>query len=63
MLVCGLVFVDAGEALLLQKVFFALKVHLGELDEALELQADGAAIDSVDEHDASSFRVSIRMPC
>ena len=52
MVVCGAVFVDTREALLQQELLFALKVHLGEVDEAFELQADAAAVGSAKEHDA-----------
>ena len=48
----GFVFIEGGKSVLLEKPFFALKVHLGEFDEALELQADGAAVGPVDEGDA-----------
>ena len=52
MLVCSPMFVDAGETLSQQKLFFTLKVHLGEVDEAFELQADVAAVGSAKKHDA-----------
>jgi hypothetical protein len=52
MLVCGPMVVDAGEALLQQELFFTLKVHLGEVDEAFELQADVVAVGSAKQHDA-----------
>ena len=52
MVVRSLVFVDLGKELLLQELFFTLKVHPGELDEAFELKAEIAAIGSADEHDA-----------
>ena len=46
------VFIESGEAFMLQELFFALKVHLGEFDQTLELNADVAAIATVDEQDA-----------
>jgi hypothetical protein len=49
--VSGAMFVDTGEALSQQELFFTLKVHLGEVDEAFELQGDAAAIDSAKKHD------------
>jgi hypothetical protein len=52
MFVRGLVFFHAGEAMLLQEELFALKVHLCKFDETFELQADGAAIGSLDKRDA-----------
>jgi hypothetical protein len=51
-LVCGPMLAGSGKALLVEKLFFALKVHLGELDEAFELQGDFAAIGSADEYEA-----------
>jgi hypothetical protein len=51
-LVCGSVLVDSRESLLQQKLLFALEVHLGEVDEAFQLKADGATVGSVKEHDA-----------
>jgi hypothetical protein len=48
----GPVVVGSGEALLLEELFFALKVHLGKLDKAFELQRDIAAAGSADEHAA-----------
>jgi hypothetical protein len=53
MVVRSLVFVDAGEELLLQQTFFTLKVHTGELDEPFELEAEIPAIGSVDKHSAN----------
>jgi hypothetical protein len=44
--------VDTGEALLEQELFFTPKVHMGEVDEAFELQGDAAAVGSAKEHDA-----------
>ena len=50
-LVCRSMVVDTREALLQQELLFALKVHLGEVDEAFELQVDVAALGSAKEHD------------
>ncbi len=52
MLVRGPMVVDTGEALFQQKLFFTLKVHLGEVNEAFELQDDVAAVGSAKQHDA-----------
>lgn len=38
------------KALPLQQLFFTLKVHLGEANQPLKLQADTAAVKSPDEH-------------
>lgn len=51
-LVLYAVFIGAGKATLLQELFFALEMHLRELNQALELQADVAAVGSADEHEA-----------
>jgi hypothetical protein len=50
-MVCGAMVVDSGEALSQEELFFTLKVHLGEVDETFELQADAAAVDSAKKHD------------
>ena len=44
-------FSGAGEAVLAKELLFTLEVHLGEFDEALELNADTAAISTANEHD------------
>jgi hypothetical protein len=51
MVVCGAMLVDTGEALSEQELFFTLKVHLGEVDEAFELQGDATPVDSAKKHD------------
>ena len=43
---------ETGEGLLLQELFLALEVHMGEFDETFELQADGAAVATMEERDA-----------
>jgi hypothetical protein len=51
-LVGNLVIAGPRVPLLVKELLFALEVHLGELDEAFELQTDLAAVGSKDEHAA-----------
>jgi len=46
------VFTGSRESMLLQQLLFALEVHLREIDKALKLKADLAAVRSVRDHPA-----------
>ena len=46
-----------------QQALFAPKVHIGELDQARDLQAEPRRCGSARQLMRSSFSVSIRIPC
>lgn len=60
--VCGLVIVDARESLLGKQLLFTLKMHLGEVDQTLELQAEGAAVGSAEQHEAQFIQAVHQNP-
>ena len=46
------VLVEARETFPLQQLFFALKMHLAQINEAFELQTDALTGASMEQHDA-----------